>query len=110
MVSASRTASLLALRNPTLVAPSRPQAPCTGANVAGSVRTNSSCCSGVSFTMPQPLRGQPSVAKIKAMARNSRAVMGLYHPQHEERHWGASAQQVMLKPSPNSELANERYV
>src|SRR5437879_1417166 len=56
MVSASRTASLLALRNRTLVAPSRPQAPCTGVKVAGWVRTNSSCCSGVSFTMPQPRR------------------------------------------------------
>jgi len=54
MVSASQTAAFLAVRHRTLVAT---QAPFTGANVAGSVRTNSSCCSGVSFTMPQPLRG-----------------------------------------------------
>ena len=56
MVSASQTAAFLAVRHRTLVARAT-QAPFTGANVAGSVRTNSSCCSGVSFTMPQPLRG-----------------------------------------------------
>src|SRR5207247_1495163 len=35
----------------------RLQPPSTGAKTAGWARTNSSCCSGVSLTMPQPLRG-----------------------------------------------------
>src|SRR6266704_2324749 len=55
VISGLRTAPFLAARNRTFVAPPRPQPPLTGAKAAGWVLTKSSCCSGVSLPMAQPL-------------------------------------------------------
>jgi hypothetical protein len=51
-VIASPTVSSSAASSRTVVHPWRPHAPLAGANEAGFARMNSSCCAGVSFTMP----------------------------------------------------------